>query len=91
MFEWIKRKIMTMIQIKNKGMEKYGGSLCPRIQEKLEKFEEQSKDCFPHWSGELEFEVDHCDRTYLVGLNAKTCTCRRWDLSGKPSCMQLLP
>lgn len=82
---------MTMIQIKNKGMEKYGGSLCPRIQEKLEKVEEQSKDCFPHWSGELEFEVDHFDRTYLVDLNAKTCTCRRWDLSGKPSCMQLLP
>ncbi|KAG8373315.1 hypothetical protein BUALT_Bualt11G0011200 [Buddleja alternifolia] len=37
MFEWIRKKCMTRIQIKRQGMEKYAGIVCPNILKKIEK------------------------------------------------------
>uniref|UniRef100_A0A2N9J2B3 MULE transposase domain-containing protein n=1 Tax=Fagus sylvatica TaxID=28930 RepID=A0A2N9J2B3_FAGSY len=43
MLEWIRVRLMTRLHTKRIGMEKYGGSIYPNIQDKLEKLEMESK------------------------------------------------
>ncbi|XP_028055287.1 uncharacterized protein LOC114259468 [Camellia sinensis] len=76
--------MMQMIQVKKAGMAKYNGEICPNIHDKLEKLKMESRNCFATWCGQLEFEVDHFQRRYIVDLSTRTCSCRRWDLSGLP-------
>ncbi|KAI8568527.1 hypothetical protein RHMOL_Rhmol02G0207700 [Rhododendron molle] len=84
MLEWIRRKLMSRFQVKRMGMEKFTGTICPKIEKKLEGKITAAKDCFPHFSGEFKFEVDCHDTTYNVDLKDMTCGCRMWDLSGIP-------
>ncbi|KAI8560202.1 hypothetical protein RHMOL_Rhmol04G0237600 [Rhododendron molle] len=86
MFEWIRKKVMQRIQVKKAGMEKYTGHLCPNIQEKIEKLKVESRICVASWCGQLEFEVDYYDRTYIVDLKSKICSCCKWQLTGIPCC-----
>ncbi|KAF7149666.1 hypothetical protein RHSIM_Rhsim02G0065400 [Rhododendron simsii] len=86
MFEWIRKRVMQRIQVKKAGMQKYTGHLCPNIQEKIEKLKVESRLCVAAWCGELEFEVDYYDRTYIVDLRTKICSCCKWQLTGIPCC-----
>ncbi|GMP48607.1 hypothetical protein CsSME_00015903 [Camellia sinensis var. sinensis] len=79
-FEWIKKKLIARLQVKRKGMEQYSGDICPAIQNKLEFFKEEPRNCFPTWCGQM----NHFDRTFIVDLASVTCICMRWDLSGIP-------
>ncbi|KAH7867298.1 hypothetical protein Vadar_031580 [Vaccinium darrowii] len=84
MLEWIRRKLMSRFQVKRMGMEKYTGTICPKIDKKLEVNIDKARDCFAHFAGEFKFEVDCHDQTYMVDLKAMTCGCRMWDLTGIP-------
>uniref|UniRef100_A0A2N9IZN7 Uncharacterized protein n=1 Tax=Fagus sylvatica TaxID=28930 RepID=A0A2N9IZN7_FAGSY len=42
MLEWIRVRLMTKLHTKRIGMEKYGGSVCPNVQNKLEKLKMES-------------------------------------------------
>ncbi|KAL7169909.1 hypothetical protein ACSBR2_034870 [Camellia fascicularis] len=72
MFEWIKRKLMQRIQIKKIGMKKYIGQICLNIHDKLKKLKVESRNCFATWCEQLEFEVDHFQRRYIVDLSTRT-------------------
>ncbi|KAI8530546.1 hypothetical protein RHMOL_Rhmol11G0068200 [Rhododendron molle] len=78
MLEWIRRKLMSRFQIKRMGMEKYTGTICPKIEKKLDWRIAAAKDCFAYYLGEFKFVVDCHDTTYTVDLNAMTCGCRLW-------------
>ncbi|XP_077251780.1 uncharacterized protein LOC143891004 [Tasmannia lanceolata] len=67
-------------------MESYGGSICPKIQEKLEKAKVAACDCHVEWFGGDEYEVQRYGKQYVVNLGQKTCGFTSWDLSGIP-CM----
>ncbi|KAL7179512.1 hypothetical protein ACSBR1_042833 [Camellia fascicularis] len=84
MFEWIIRKLMQRIQVKKTGIEKYASQICPNIHDKLEKLKVESWNYFATWCRQLEFEVDHFQRRYIMDLSSRTCSCKRWDLSGLP-------
>lgn len=77
MFEWIRRKLMQRIQVKKAGMAKYSGEICPNIHNELEKLKVESRNCFTTWCGQLEFEVDHFQRRYIVDLSIRTCSYKR--------------
>ncbi|KAK8701953.1 hypothetical protein V6N13_020328 [Hibiscus sabdariffa] len=85
MIEMIRCKIMTRIAAKKETVEKIIGTLCPKIQKKLDKILEQSIRCWPRnacgqkWEVSAGFEDQH-----VVDLEAQTCTCRKWDLTGIP-------
>ncbi|XP_058217288.1 uncharacterized protein LOC131328355 [Rhododendron vialii] len=84
MLEWIRRKLMSRFQIKRMGMEKYTGTICPKIEKKLDWKITTVKDCFAYFSEEFKLEVDCHDTTYTMDLKAMTCGYRLWDLSGIP-------
>ncbi|KAL7171887.1 hypothetical protein ACSBR2_036528 [Camellia fascicularis] len=75
---------MNRIQVKKNGMEKYGGSICSTVQQKLESNKEDARNCFASFAGDLKFEVDCYDTTHVVDSKARTYGCRDWDLTGIP-------
>lgn len=60
--------------------------LCPRIKKKLDIHIENSKYYHALYLGDLQYEVKHLNGSegFVVDLRAKTCSCRRWNLSGLP-------
>ncbi|KAK4394555.1 hypothetical protein Sango_1609800 [Sesamum angolense] len=86
MFEWIRTKLMSRLQQKMDGMEKYSGSICPNVKKKINKQQSQARHCFTRWCGGSEFEVDHFLDKFVVDLEKKTCTCGMFQLTGLPCC-----
>lgn len=84
MIDRIKTQLMTRIYNKQKEMEKWSGHICPKIMKKVEKSTELANECFVSPAGEGIFEVASKGTQYIVDLKVKSCTCRRWDLSGIP-------
>lgn len=75
---------MSRIQVKRMGMEKYVGSIYPRMQENFKKAKVDSRKCVPYLAGDLRFEMDYENWIYVVDLIAKTCGCKIWDLNEIP-------
>ncbi|KAG8364372.1 hypothetical protein BUALT_Bualt19G0122000 [Buddleja alternifolia] len=86
MFECIRRKCMTRLQVKRAGMDKFKGVICPNIQKKIESQRVVSKNCFPTWAGDDKFEVRHFMENHIVYLNDKHCSCGMYQLVGYPCC-----
>uniref|UniRef100_A0A2N9H3T4 SWIM-type domain-containing protein n=1 Tax=Fagus sylvatica TaxID=28930 RepID=A0A2N9H3T4_FAGSY len=84
MLEWIRVRLMTRLHTKRIGMEKYGGSMCPNVQDKLLKLKMESRSFFAMPSGRFKYEVDNDYERHVVDLTKKECTCRIWDLTGIP-------
>ncbi|XP_012842750.1 PREDICTED: uncharacterized protein LOC105962952 [Erythranthe guttata] len=84
MFEWIRARLTTRIQVKREGMEKYEGQICPNILKKINKYEKYARNCFPRWCGGDEFEVEAYTDRYVVHLDKRTCTCGMFQLNGYP-------
>lgn len=58
--------------------------ICPKILEKLEAAGEESCNCLSTYAGNGLFEVEHRNHQYVVDLRARTCGCRKWDMTGIP-------
>ena len=84
MQEWIRVRLMSRLYIKKIGVEKYGGKLCPSIQDKLKKLKLESKSFYAMPSGRFVYEVDNEKERHVVDLVEKTCSCRVWDLTRIP-------
>ena len=65
-------------------MEKYGGSVCPNVQNKFEKLKMESRSFSTMPSGRFKYEMDNYYERHVVDLTKKECTCRIWDLTGIP-------
>lgn len=59
------------------------GPLCPIQHSRLDKLKIESNKWTPHWMGDGKYEV-HCNwRSHVkVDVEAQTCTCRFWELTG---------
>nr|CAD1834514.1 unnamed protein product [Ananas comosus var. bracteatus] len=84
MLEAIRCKMMNRLYMKMEAAEKYNGSICPKIIKKFEKLKEQSAVCWPQPAGSKKFQVGSSHGQFVVDLIQKTCSCRRWDLTGLP-------
>ncbi|KAL3537235.1 hypothetical protein ACH5RR_000601 [Cinchona calisaya] len=58
---------------------------CPRVFKKFEKEKNKTNICIPRCAGRHKYKITcmYGDQ-YAVDLEQRTCTCRRWDLSGLP-------
>ncbi|KAK8655790.1 hypothetical protein V6N13_108356 [Hibiscus sabdariffa] len=85
MMETIRTKIMQRIAKKQSQADKFTGPLCPKIQKKLEIMIEISNRCWPRNAGGQQYQVE-CGygNQHVVNIQALTCTCRRWELTGIP-------
>lgn len=75
---------MTRIRIYRDKMLKYHGKVCPRIAEKLKESEKASQKFAATWNGGDAYEVSTAYSCYVVNLKDRTCTCRRFQLTGIP-------
>ncbi|XP_074283214.1 uncharacterized protein LOC141607763 [Silene latifolia] len=86
MLEDIRVLLMQRLVKKRQEMEKSNSQICPRIKAKLEKEKLEAANCEAFPSDDYLFQVTHSLDSLNVNLEAKTCTCRRWDMCGFPCC-----
>ncbi|KAL2902291.1 putative protein FAR1-RELATED SEQUENCE 10 [Bienertia sinuspersici] len=86
MLEEIRSNLMQRLVMKRMEMEKHNKMLCPRLQAKLEKEKELAALCECMSSTRTKFQVNFYMDSLNVDLEAKSCTCRKWDLTGIPCC-----
>lgn len=80
MLEWIRRALMVRLHECRDKIVGYQGPLCPKIQKKVEKKKMNSRFWTSLWSGGAQFEVRSAVDGFFVNLEARTCTCYKWDL-----------
>ncbi|KAM0926804.1 hypothetical protein ACQ4PT_003002 [Festuca glaucescens] len=84
MIDRIKGQISTRIYSKNEEALKCTSSICPKIQKKLDINIELSNECYVKAHGDEVFSVESNGTMYVVKLSVKSCSCRRWALTGIP-------
>ncbi|KAK4387379.1 hypothetical protein Sango_2344500 [Sesamum angolense] len=85
MLETIRLILMKRVQMRRDQMMKHTGDLCPKIAKILEDMKKKSMEFIAHWNGKDEFEIESAYGTrFRLHLGDKTCSCRRWDLTGIP-------
>ncbi|KAL0448493.1 UNVERIFIED_CONTAM: hypothetical protein Slati_1405700 [Sesamum latifolium] len=86
MLEWIREYIMRrMQQNRDRSNTKWKHKLCPKIQQILQKQASKVSDCMPIKADDLHYQVSCFDGSqHCVDLGAKSCSCRKWQLSGIP-------
>ncbi|XP_062014543.1 uncharacterized protein LOC133731104 [Rosa rugosa] len=86
MFEELRVKLMKRVAMRKEKMEAYHGNICPKPRVVIEKNKLRAgTDCIPTFNGGDIAEVENIDGSKnVVNLTMRTCTCRRWDLSGIP-------
>ncbi|XVF88350.1 hypothetical protein PTKIN_Ptkin19aG0043800 [Pterospermum kingtungense] len=90
MMETIKNKLMRRLLNKSVKHHKWIGPLCPKIQEKVDKMVLASTRCCPQHVGGPRYQVTHgASSQHVVNLHDRTCTCRKWELTGIP-CMHVV-
>jgi hypothetical protein len=82
MLERIKQKVMTRFYNKQNELKDFVGTICSKFRKKVSKFIDLANVCYvlPSRSGVFQ-DMDR-DYQYIVDLIAKTCDCRKWNLSG---------
>ena len=85
MFQKIHSQLMHRYYTKRKeAIEKWSGHLTPKIRDKLRKNTEFANNCEVAASSFGMFAVQSFEKDYVVELNLRACTCRRWQLTGIP-------
>jgi hypothetical protein len=84
MLEWIRVRLMTRLHTKRIVMEKYDGSVCPNVQDKLEKLKMESRSFSAMPFGRFKYKVDNSYERHMIDLTKKEYSCRIWDLTGIP-------
>ncbi|WOL09798.1 hypothetical protein Cni_G18551 [Canna indica] len=84
MLEDIRRMLMERMYKKRELMLKSNDTICPSIRKKLEKNKEETRYCHVTPTGNMKFEVQELDKSSVVNLMNRTCSCRKWDLCGIP-------
>lgn len=87
MLERIKNQLMSRHYNKQQELaEHMEGAFCPKIRKKVAKNAEFANLCYALPAGQGVFQVQIRDYQHVVDIIAKTCDCRRWQLTGLPCC-----
>ncbi|KAL3528389.1 hypothetical protein ACH5RR_007711 [Cinchona calisaya] len=87
MLESLRLYLMQRMQLsRDRAKEKWiTKKFCPKIIKRLNKNIENAPDCTPFKSNDIHYEVG-CPygEKYIVNLEDRTYSCRKWDLTGIP-------
>lgn len=84
MIQDIHFKLLTRIRVNRDAMIRYDSPLCPKIKKKLDVLVTKSRDWRASWNGATAYSVKMGTRVVTVDLDARTCDCRVYDLTGIP-------
>ena len=88
--DMIRRYISKKLVARKESVEKWHHEVGPRVFKILENSKLESVNSIPEYYGEQKFEVGaYCVDQFRVDLNAWTCDCNRWQLTGLP-CLHAL-
>ncbi|XP_039130931.1 uncharacterized protein LOC120267344 [Dioscorea cayenensis subsp. rotundata] len=83
MVDSIRFKLMGMLGHRHEQSQRWERRLCPVIHRKIEELVEESRNLLVGRSDGDHFEVVD-QKNYCISLNARTCSCRRWQVYGIP-------
>lgn len=89
LIEGLKLYMTNRINAQRDLVLRYKGNICPMIQLVLEKAKKEADGWSPNWAGDdayALFEVSRDIDRYVVNLFDRSCSCRKWELSGIPCC-----
>jgi hypothetical protein len=89
MFEAIRAKVTVRIQVNRAMPAKWNGTICQKILKKVNKLIQLTEKCETILNGKDGYEVKLGQHGFKVDLQAATCSCRYWQLSGI-SCVHAL-
>ena len=75
---------MTRTMEKREGMQKSDYVICPKIMKRLDYLVADSRRWTTSWDGQKKFGVKQGTRLVTVDLDAKSYSCRLYDLTGIP-------
>lgn len=84
MLEDIRNGVKERLERRRKVVEKWQGEYCPRILTRLEKNIDEHRCFCTTYNGNYKFEVRMGLDGYVVDTQARSCSCRMWELSGIP-------
>ncbi|OMO84172.1 Transposase, MuDR, plant [Corchorus capsularis] len=84
LFEEIRRKLIERIASKIKECSNWKGNHGRRIWNVIEKNSRVANNCEVMFNGDDGYEIQHGEDRYVVRLDEKKCSCRRYTLSGIP-------
>ncbi|XP_059301367.1 uncharacterized protein LOC132053379 [Lycium ferocissimum] len=85
MIESIRIYMMSRLQKNRDKMMNHRHRICPKILLKLEQNKDKVAECIATKSDQFHYQVEDIYlRLFSVDLKEKTCSCRRWDLTGIP-------
>ena len=77
---------MTRFQANREMIMKVDSELCPKIRKRLYKKKLACSKWLACWAGHTKFEVNSGLESFIVDLEEKKCSCRKWDIIGIPCC-----
>ena len=80
----IKNRVMRRLHTKRQMATKWDQTICPKVAKKIEKSNLFSTLYIPTHNGHTRIRLDGGDGPHVCDLEEKTCTCRRWQLTGLP-------
>ncbi|XP_056695664.1 uncharacterized protein [Spinacia oleracea] len=86
MLEDIRISLMQRLVVKRQAMQKSTSTVCQRIQVKLDQEKAKAANCDVIPSTDTLFNVNYYLDQLVVDLEAKTCSCRKWNMLGYPCC-----
>lgn len=84
MVEHIRRKVMVRLSLKRQGGDAVQWEITPIVAGKLEMEKNHARYCWSYQSYLTTWEVHCSDRSFAVDINARTCACHQWQLTGIP-------
>ncbi|XP_074343263.1 uncharacterized protein LOC141682465 [Apium graveolens] len=86
MFRDLHKVVMKRIQVRRDKLASRETIICPSALKKLEKAIQYAGNCAVSWSGATKYLVTCTNGGHelVVDLHNRTCTCRKWDLTGIP-------
>ncbi|XP_074347057.1 uncharacterized protein LOC141685879 [Apium graveolens] len=86
MFRELHKSVMKRIQVRRDKLAARDTVICPSALNKLDKSIQYAGNCVVSWSGGTTCLVTCTDAGHelVVDLEKKSCTCRKWNLTGIP-------
>ncbi|XP_021991468.1 uncharacterized protein LOC110888244 [Helianthus annuus] len=78
--EYLMKRIVNVMKVQHQCK----GPLTPKITEILDEIKKAAAQCTVKWCGDSRWQVQGTLGQYVVNIEQKVCTCRRWEISGIP-------
>ncbi|KAF8408354.1 hypothetical protein HHK36_007503 [Tetracentron sinense] len=80
----IRVKLMDRIQCRYEKACSWESLVTPKIKRKMDVIKQDSRTCVVVFAGGEEYEVTEGSSRFVVNFDAKSCSCRAWEISGLP-------